>query len=118
MSVNSQEWGVVVAARIGTGAIHILTAGLMGWGLASSWRDRRYGRLPLIYLLTVGIHGLLNGFTLLYMATEFSELLTIGFSDTVWNALGNITPVLLVLLAIGAFFSLLWINKTLRERYA
>jgi hypothetical protein len=118
MSVNSQEWGVVVAARIGTGAIHILTAGLMGWGLASSWRDRRYSRLPLIYLLAVGIHGLWNGLTLLYMATEFSELLTIGFSDTVWNALGNITPVLLVLLAIGAFFSLFWINKTLRERYA
>lgn len=117
MSVNSQEWGVVVAARIGTGAIHILTAGLMGWGLASSWRDRRYSRLPLIYLLAVGIHGLWNGLTLLYMATEFSELQTIGFSDTVWNALGNITPVLLVLLAIGAFFSLLWINKTLRERY-
>ncbi len=117
MSVNSQEWGVVVAARIGTGAIHILTAGLMGWGLATSWRDHRYARLPLIYLLAVGIHGLWNGLTLFYLAAEFSELYTLGFSDTLWNALGNITPILLVLLAIGAVFGLLWMNNNLGKRY-
>lgn len=117
MTVNSQEWIVVVAARVGTGAIHILTAGLMGWGLAASWRDHRYARLPLIYLLAVGIHGLWNGLTLFFLAAEFSELQTIGFSDTVWNVLGNITPVLLVLLAIGAFIGLLLMNKKLGKRY-
>ena len=89
----------------------------MGWGLAASWRDHRYARLPLIYLLAVGIHGLWNGLTLFFLAAEFSELQTIGFSDTVWNVLGNITPVLLVLLAIGAFFGLLWMNKKLGKRY-
>ncbi len=114
MSVNSQEWGIVVAARIGTGAIHILTAGLMGWGLAASWQDHRYIRLPIIYLLAVGIHGLWNGLTLFYLATEFSELQTIGFKDTAWNAFGSNTPFLLVLLAVGAFFSLLWLNKKMR----
>jgi hypothetical protein len=111
MSVNSQEWGIVVAARIGTGAIHILTAGLMGWGLATSWRDHRYIRLPIIYLLAVGIHGLWNGLTLFYLATEFGELQTIGFKDTAWTAFGSNTPFILVLLAVGAFLSLLWLNK-------
>lgn len=116
MSVNSQEWGIVVAARIGTGAIHILTAGLMGWGLAASWRDHRYIRLPIIYLLAVGIHGLWNGLTLFYLATEFGEIQTIAFSDTAWNAFGSITPFLLVLLAVGAFFSLLWMNKKMGKQ--
>lgn len=117
MSVNSQEWSVVVAARVGTAAIHILTAGLMGWGLAASWRDHRYFRLSLMYLLAVGIHGLWNGLTLFYLATDFSEFLPIGFSYAVWSTLGNIIPILLVLLAIGAFFGLLWMNKNLGKRY-
>jgi hypothetical protein len=52
----------ILLARVGTGLLHVLTAGLTSWGLASFWQDRKYfGRLIGAYLLAVLMHSLWNG---------------------------------------------------------
>ncbi len=65
LSSQSPDWAFAVIARAGTSMLHIITAGLIGWALVLAWREGRYGRLVLTYLLSVGIHGLWNGLTLL-----------------------------------------------------
>lgn len=51
----------ILLGRVGTGLLHVLTAGLTGWGLASFWQNRRYfGRLIGAYILAVFLHSLWN----------------------------------------------------------
>lgn len=115
LSGNSQEWGVVVLARIGTTAVHILTAGLMGWAIVQIWSKKRV--LPLLFAFTaaVVIHGAWNGLTVLsaFHSGGFLE----GFSAT-FNGLpvlGAAAPIALSLLASGCFLLLLVINRKLRR---
>lgn len=51
----------IVIARVGTGLLHIVTAGLVSWGMTSFWQSRRYlGRMIGVYILAVTMHGLWN----------------------------------------------------------
>ena len=57
----SQMWGFGLAGRAAASLMHITSSGLIGWAIASAQLEKRYGRLALIYLLAVSIHGLWNG---------------------------------------------------------
>ena len=109
------DWAALVVARIGTGIIHILTTALTGWGLACAWREGRYIRLGRTFLLSVSIHGLWNGMTLLNV---FSTLIDtkegMGANSLAIN-LGALGPFILALMTIGAFLVLLACNWTLRR---
>lgn len=51
----------IVIARVGTGLLHIVTAGLVSWGMTSFWQSRRYWRRMVgMYILAVTMHGLWN----------------------------------------------------------
>jgi hypothetical protein len=51
----------ILLARVGTGLLHIVTAGIVGWGLASAWRDlKKLRRLIFTFLLAVFIHAAWN----------------------------------------------------------
>ncbi len=57
---DTEMWATTTLMRIGAGSMHILTGGLMGWGLALSFTQRKYLRLAGIYLLVAFIHALWN----------------------------------------------------------
>ncbi len=57
---TAQDWLFMVIARAGTGVLHMLGSGLVGWGLARTWRR---GQWPFIALTTVSavvFHGIWN----------------------------------------------------------
>lgn len=63
----------VITGRLGTGLLHIFTAGLNGWALATTWRDGKFLRAGVSFTLSVLIHGAWNLFALLlgmYMIGE------------------------------------------------
>jgi len=64
----------VMVGRIGTGLLHIFTAGINGWALASTWRDGKYMRVGIAYLASVIVHGAWNLFALLLGSTWPDEL--------------------------------------------
>ncbi|MDR3576737.1 MAG: PrsW family glutamic-type intramembrane protease [Anaerolineaceae bacterium] len=70
-SVSGSNWIVFVLARTGTGLLHTVSAGLVGWGLASAWHDRAYLKLALSYLTAACLHGLWNAFALLSGLASF-----------------------------------------------
>lgn len=62
--VLGESWLLVTTARFGTTIIHMLAAGLTGWGLASVWNRRSYLKLAGAYLAAVMLHGIWNGMAL------------------------------------------------------
>lgn len=62
---SGDQWLLVIGARIGTGLLHIVTTGIMGWAMVRAWNGKRYLELGLAYLSAVTLHLLWNGFTLL-----------------------------------------------------
>jgi len=116
-SVSRESWALIVIARFGTGLLHTLTAGLVGWGLASAWSEGRYLRLGLIYLCSVAFHCMWN---LLSMANAFGAFLTendTGWLYGVWT-LGQASVVALVVLALILLAALLGGNHFLRSAQA
>jgi PrsW family intramembrane metalloprotease len=104
-----QEWAMVIFARLGTSAVHILTAGLMGWALVVSWTQSKYLRLGAIYLLAVLIHGLWNGLTIASALASLSITNSSKFSN-----FGQAAPYALAGLAGVAFLTILLINRGLK----
>jgi len=45
---------------VGTGLLHIVTTGPVGWGIASALREKRWLRLLLTFAAAVALHGLWN----------------------------------------------------------
>lgn len=64
--VPADSWLTTLAARLGTGVLHIVTTGLTGWALVSAWREKGYKKLALIYLASTSLHGVWNFFAIFY----------------------------------------------------
>ncbi|MFZ3070574.1 MAG: PrsW family glutamic-type intramembrane protease, partial [Anaerolineaceae bacterium] len=58
------DWFPFVLGRFGGSLLHCFNGGLLGWALASTWRDKKVWRVVGVYLLTVVVHGLWNGIAL------------------------------------------------------
>jgi hypothetical protein len=54
------DWTATLLVRGGSTMMHIMAAGLTGWGVASFRTTRSLGRMLLLYLLAMGMHGLWN----------------------------------------------------------
>jgi hypothetical protein len=110
---SGEEWSLVVLARIGTSVIHIVVTGLTGWALTTAWREGRYIRLGVTYLVSVSIHALWNGLVILAV---IPDLLPDGaVYPQVLRNVGTASPIGFVVLLVGAFGLLLGCNAALRR---
>lgn len=107
-------WLTLAVGRAGTGLLHIVTAALMGFALASAWRDRRYLRLGVTYFAVVVMHGLWNALSVAYGLGQVVS------GDSALARLvsqaGTIAPYGLGLLAFSLLVVLLVVNFVLRRR--
>lgn len=111
-AVDASSWLGLTAGRAGTDLLHITTAGLMGWALATTWQDRRYARPVLVYAGVVVLHGLWNIFSL-----------SMGLSPSSSEAQGLLPAWLhnvgiggLIFLLVGLLGLLVFINQNLRRQ--
>jgi hypothetical protein len=111
---SANDWALVAGARIGTGVIHIVTAGLTGWALASAWRRRSYVRLGLAYLTAVLLHALWNGLTLLATGSQLAGI-RLGGNEFLYN-LALVAPLGLGVLTLAGLILLLGANHRLRRQ--
>ena len=108
------QWSLVAAGRLGTGVLHITTSGLVGWGLASAWGERRLWRLSGAFLLAVLLHGGWNLFGVLLGLAELLDPALAG--NAVLLRLGSIAPFAMGVLMITMVFILLGANQRLRDQ--
>lgn len=117
LTSGAQEWSALVLARIGTGSVHILTSGLVGWALVQAWGSRRYMRLAVSYLTAVIIHGLWNALTLTSSFAILAGELGMQSNIPFVYKIGVAAPFGLVILALGTFFALVWMNRDLTSSH-
>lgn len=100
----ADAWTFVTLTRIGTAVVHIFTAGMMGWGIASAFQEKKYGRMVSAYLGAVILHGVWNGLNILSAVGELAAVQQrLGPFVT---GLADYTPAGLVVLAVGSFYGL------------
>ena len=113
IGAGADTWTFVMISRMGTAAIHILTTGLVGWGLASAWTEKKYGRLAGSFIAAVALHGVWNGLNIFTALADFPS-----YQDQISPFLLNFAryaPVGLVLLALGSIVGLVRANLLLRR---
>jgi len=91
---SGSGWGQVVLARSIATVMHCFAGGIVGWGWAQLWTERRPLILLGCYLAAVGIHGLWNGVVavvaLLSVAAEVYQ------GDVTWVRYAPVAIALLV----------------------
>jgi hypothetical protein len=107
----------IVIARVGTGLLHIVTAGLVSWGMTSFWRSRRYwSRMVGMYILAVTMHGLWNASGVLTGVAPMLQFPVEAAPLTQAVETGGV--VVLVLLVFVQLGLLLFANARLRSKPA
>jgi hypothetical protein len=97
VTTGVDSWAMVAIGRIGTGILHVTASGLVGWGMAKAWSERRYGTLAAAYLAAFAFHSMWN---LSALMTGFRELAQ--FSPVLvdqFNGIVQASPFILVMLA-------------------
>jgi len=113
IGAGADGWTFIMISRLGTAAIHILTTGLVGWGLASAQTERKYARLAGSFIAAVALHGVWNG---LNIFTAMADLP--AFQDQISPFLvtfASYAPAGLALLALGSVIGLVRANSILRR---
>lgn len=110
---QAADWAYIAAGRVGTGILHITCSGLVGWGMAKTWSEGKYASLVGAYLAAVGLHATWN---LCALVTGFRELAR--FSPVLadrFDSLVQVSPTILVLLAIAMVSVTMKANRDLRS---
>jgi len=113
IGAGADTWTFVMISRLGTAAIHILTTGLVGWGLASARTEKKFVRLIGSFIAAVTLHGVWNGLNIFTAMADFPS-----YQDHINPFLLNFAryaPVGLILLALGSVVGLLRANLLLRR---
>jgi hypothetical protein len=115
LASSDGNWGVAFLARVGGGLIHTLNTGLMGWAIASFWRERRFGRLARIYGLVVFLHGLWNAMTVLSVVGGLRALTSPSQVDLLGSGMMLVSVAALGVLAVGGLIALVVFNLRMRS---
>lgn len=114
IAVPGNTWMILAAGRAGTGLLHIITTGLNGWALASSWKDGRFVRIGLTYVLTVIFHGIWNFVALLMGAAQVGPLLSLPIDPVYYQiSIGVIAVLVLIMIIV-----LIAMNRKLKKQAA
>lgn len=108
---GSTSWPVIVSIRAGTSLLHMTTSGLVGWGIASAFREKRIGRFFAAYFAAVVIHGIWNACAVGAGFSVIGEF--IGKSEWLFNIIPAAVCGMSVL-GIGMFAVLIASNRRLR----
>lgn len=103
-------WLLVITMRVGTGALHIFSSGLMGYSMAKAWCTRNYWHLLGGYLISVSLHGLWNAFAILLSITQAVP----PEQGSYLEVLGKVSPYGMAVLAILFISGLTFFNRRLR----
>ena len=109
---GTATWPIIVSIRAGTSLLHITTSGLVGWGIASAFCEKRILRLFAAYFSAVAIHGVWNACAVGAGLSMVGEL--IGKPEWLFNILPAMAGGMSVI-GVGMFIVLIASNKKLRN---
>ncbi len=90
---TAMDWLILALGRAGTGVLHILASGLIGWGLARAWRDGKWVFLGITASAAIILHGLWNAVSLV---TGVASLVMMDSTLTIWQNFLYSVPTLVI----------------------
>jgi hypothetical protein len=110
IATTAEDWLYMALGRAGTGVLHMLASGLVGWGLVKTWRNGKWLQQALLSMGAFFLHGLWNAMAL-FVGVGPGFFLE-SEPDFLQNMLFNIPIlVLLILSMVGMFL----INRYFRK---
>jgi len=113
-SFTGEGWAVLAVGRMGTGILHSLATGLAGWGLALAWGKKDYGRLALMYLGSIALHGTWNALSIAMAVVPYLD--TGASQNQFMEALPSASGIVVALLAALSVALLAGCNFFLRRQ--
>ncbi len=114
-AASGELWLGTVAGRIGAGLVHIANSGLVGWGLAVAFGERKWGRLGRNYLMAIIIHGAWNSLAIVMALGYTPGLVISGLEEFPWGWAANFSLAGLVILGVISLTALIRTNQKLRS---
>lgn len=108
--VLAEDWLFMAIGRAGTGVLHMLASGLVGWGLANAWRDGKWKFLAVTTFCAILLHGLWNAVAL---GSGILPIFTVGQEITLLQTIIFNLPMIFML--IFSALSMFLINRYLRR---
>jgi len=108
------SWAITLGMRAISGAMHMLAAGLVGWGIAYARLEKRYLRLIGMMFLAMLLHGVWNAGAVFTIAGGVGVMLSMPEFDILGSIMLLAGTGLLFLLMTGMFLALILINIRLR----
>lgn len=109
--VLAEDWLFMAIGRAGTGVLHMLASGLVGWGLANAWRDGKWKFLAVTTFCAILLHGLWNAIAL---GSGILSIFTFGQEITLFQTIIFNLPMIFML--IFSALSMFLINRYLRRK--
>ena len=94
MAVTPEDWLYTAIGRAGTGVLHMLGSGLIGWGLAKAWQAGKRWHLAVTLVAAFLFHGVWN---VVALAIGMVPLLTGVEDESLWRQLALNSPLILLL---------------------
>jgi len=105
-TLTAMDWLFLALGRAGTGVLHMLASGLVGWGLARAWQSRKWIFLGVTSLIAIVLHGLWNAVSLI---TGVASLVMVDSEPTVWRDLLYSAPTLVIFFI--SVIGMAWIKR-------
>lgn len=109
------SWAVTLSMRAISGTMHILAAGLVGWGIAYARLERRYLRLFGVMIIAMLLHGTWNAGAVFAAAGGAGVMLATPGFDFFSTILMLAGAGLIFFLTSGMIIALFAVNKRLRN---
>ena len=113
MVISAEDWLFTAIGRAGTGVLHMLASGLVGWGLAKVWQEGKWIVLAWTTLAAIIFHGLWNA---LALVAGVAPLYVYGAEPTFGQTMLFYAP--LILLLILASIALYLLNHHFQRQQA
>jgi len=114
-SVSADDtWALTLTMRAISGTMHMLAAGLVGWGIAYARLEKRYLRLFGTMLLAMLLHGAWNAGAVIAMAGGVGVILAMPDFDIFSSIMMLVGIGLMFLLMSGMFVALFVLNSRMR----
>jgi len=113
IQMDIQDWLIATTLRAATGVLHIGLSGMVGYGLARSWHQKRLGR-GILYVFTATIlHGAWNSLALL---SDFSfSILSEEPGAEILGASNILSLFFMIIVFVSIIIITLKINSRLRR---
>jgi RsiW-degrading membrane proteinase PrsW (M82 family) len=108
-------WGATLAVRAASSAMHIITSGIVGWGIGIAATQKR--ALPVLgrYLLGVSIHGIWNACVMIMVYASALTVLSGATSNIAASVIAVSALCLLSLLILAAPVFLWALNRQFKK---